>query len=388
VASIASFPVNSCELDVPNRGTWLARVTLTDAQGPVEGDVVTLALGPLSLVGTVISAGQHGGVATARVVGGHGGWRQAPTGLSFQNDANLSKKELASALASAVGETISSSNDTIGVNWSFDPLASAGSNLDLLGDWYMREDGVTVLGTRPDLAEFVATVSEYEGLEGRASCQIEEYQADRFLPGALISAASLDNSIRVKHARFLYSPNKFTVEVSSVDQSPNRLAEHAARKARFFGTYLYRIVEQIADRLELQAVDPIRGLPSQPLVAKSHGIPGVESTCIGSGEVLVVFANGDPAKPRVLAYLGGSVDVTITSPSVTITSSLALPVVQAVALAPAVDTIQTAILAFCGTITGAPNPAAAALLLQPAAATLAAAIGANIRTGSIVLEAQ
>jgi hypothetical protein len=387
VASLASFPVNSCELDIPNRGTWLARVVLTDEKGPAEGDLVTLAIGSLALVGTVIGAGQHGGVATARVVGGHSGWRQAPTGLSFQNDANLRKKDLASSIASAVGEKIKSEDETVGVNWCFDPLASAGSNLDLLGEWYMGNDGVTVLGTRPNLGEFKTTVSEFEGLEGRAVCQVEEYQADKFLPGALISADSLENSIRVKHARFLYAPKSFTIEVSSVEQAPNRLGEHAARKARFFGTYLYRIIEQISDRLNLQAVDSVKGLPNQVLVTKAHGIPGVESTCSPAGEVLIAFANGDTSKPRVLAYLGDSIDVTITSPSVTITGSYALPTPEFVALAPAVDDLVAALLVFSNACKLSADAA-----LSGAATTLSLALVNPLtdilRRSSTVLKAQ
>jgi hypothetical protein len=216
----------------------------------------------------------------------------------------LTKQNVAQALAASVGEQVEADASTIGINWSFDPLASAGANLDAIGSWYVREDGVTVLGERSGLGEFTTTVNELEGLEGRASCLIEEYQADKFLPGALISAASLENSIRVRHTRFLYSPTKFIVEISSMEPQPNRLAEHAARKSRYFGTYLYRIIEQVGDRLQLQAVDPVRGIPDQALVTKAHGIPGVESTCTPSGEVLVVFANGNPDKPRVLAYLG------------------------------------------------------------------------------------
>lgn len=313
MASLADFPINSCELDVPWRGLWLARVKLTDENGPAEGDSVTLTIGPLSLVGTVLNSGVHGGQATARVVGGAGGWRQAPTGLSFQNDANLSKSEIARALASSVGETIESERKTIGVHWTFDPLASAGSNLDALGSWYMRDDGVTVLGTRADLGTFEATVPEFDGQDGRASCSIEEYQADKFMPGALITSRTLENAIRVKHARYLYSPKSFTVEVSSTEQRANRLAEHAASRARYFGTYLYRIIEQVSDRLQLQAVDAIRGIPDQVLVTKGHGIPGVLSDCSPSGECLVVFANGDPSRPYVVSYLGSSTAVYMSS---------------------------------------------------------------------------
>jgi hypothetical protein len=384
VASLDNFPINSVELDIPQRGTWLARARLTDADGPSEGDLVTLSIGPLTLVGTVLASGQHGGVATARVVGGYGGWRHAPTGLSFQNDGNLSKRDVAQALAASVGEQVESDGGTIGINWSFDPLASAGANLDTIGSWYVREDGVTVLGERPELGEFSTVVNEFEGLAGRVSCQIEEYQADKFLPGALISAASLENSIRVRHTRFLYSPTKFVAEISSVEQQPSRLAEHAARKSRFFGTYLYRIIEQIADRLNLQAVDPVRGIPDQVLVTKAHGIPGVESTCSPSGEVLVVFANGDTSKPRALAYLGASSGETFTTPSVTFTSSSLLPTPEPVALAPAVDDMKTALIAACSAVAAAPNIGG----VVGAFATLATALGAVTRTGSIVVDAQ
>jgi hypothetical protein len=308
--------------------------------------------------------------------------------LSFQNDGNLSATEVAQALASSVGETIVSDSSTLGINWSFDPLASAGSNLDAIGSWYVRDDGVTVLGERADLPEFRAIVDEYEGLEGRASCQIEEFETPNLMPGALVSAASMNVKIRVRHTRILLSPNKLIVEVSSAEQKPLRLSEHSARKARFYATYLYRVIEQIADRLQLQAVDTTLGIPDQLLVTKAHGVPGVTSDCSSASEVLVVFANGDRSMPRVVAYLGGSDGETFTAPSVTFTSAALLPTPQPVALAPAVDTIQSALIAFCATISGAANPAAALALLQGACTTLSGVLGPNVRTGSIVVEAQ
>jgi hypothetical protein len=383
VASLAGYPINCCELDVPFRGTWLARVTLTDADGPAEGARVTLSIGPLSLVGTVLGTGVHGGVATARVVGGAGGWRKAPDGLSFQNDGNLSATEVAQALASSVGETIASDSSTLGINWSFDPLASAGSNLDAIGSWYVRDDGVTVLGERSDLPEFRAIVDEYEGLEGRASCQIEEFETPNLMPGALVSAASMNVKIRVKHTRILLSTSKLIVEVSSAEQKPLRLGEHSARKARFYATYLYRVIEQIADRLQLQAVDSSLGVPDQLLVTKAHGIPGVTSDCSSASEVLVVFANGDRSLPRVIAYLGGSDGETFTAPSVTFTSATPLPTPQPVALAPAVDTMLAALTVFSTACKASTDPA-----VQGAAVALELALQGVTRTASTVVEAQ
>jgi hypothetical protein len=384
VANLSGFPVNECELDVPDHHTWLARVTLTDADGPAEGARATLQIGPLRLIGTVIGADTFGGVRTVRIVGGAGGWRKPPGGLSFQNDGNLSRREIAQALASSVGETIIADMDTLGLNWTLDPLASAGSNLDAIGHWYVREDGATVLGERPALPEFRAVVGEYEGLRGRASCQIEEGDAAKLLPGALVSSDSMDVKIRVRHARYLLSPNRFTVEVSATEQKPLRLGEHVARKARFYATYLYRVIEQVADRLQLQAVDSSLGVPDQLLVTKAHGVPGVTSACSAASEVLVVFANGDRSMPRVIAYLGASIGETFTAPNVKFTSTFPFPPPQPVALAPAVDAIRLALLAACSAVAATPTAPG----IVAAFAGLAAALGGVTRTGSTVVEAQ
>jgi hypothetical protein len=388
VATANGFAIHEAEIDVPFRRIWLASLTFTDDQCPVEGEPVELVVGPWSALGTCIESGVHGGVATARVVAGAGGWRRAPTGLAFQNDANLSRADIAQALASSVGEEVEADSDTIGAHWSFDPTISAGSNLDELGNWYVRDDGVTVIGTRADGAEFKAIVEHFDGKHGQADLLIEESDAASVLPGALISSDSLTDSIRVRHTRFLLSPNQLVAEVYTREQDPFRGARAEVQKRRFLGTYHYRIIEQIEDRLQLQAVDSIRGLPDQLLVDKAHGLPGVTTECAPSGEVLIVFADGNRALPFVLAYLGASVEEVHTTGTATFTTASPAPEPQAVARAPAVDTIQNALLAFCATIALAPSASAAALELQTVCATLAEALTPNIRTSSIVLEAQ
>ncbi len=384
MATANNFAIHEAEIDIPFRRIWLANITFTDDQGPAENDAVTLTVGSWTAQGTCIGAGVHGGVATARVVAGAGGWRRAPPGLSFQNDANLTRADIAQALAASVGETIEADSDTVGVHWSFDSTVSAGSNLDALDDWYVQDSGATKLGTRPDGAEFKAIVERFDGKRGRAELLLEEFDAASVLPGALVSSPTLTESIRVRHTRFLLSPNKFVVEVYSREQDPMRGARHEARKLRFLGTYRYRVIEQISDRLELQAVDAIDGLPDQILVDKAHGLPGVTTECTPSGEVLIVFADGNRSRPFVCAYLGESIEEVHTTGTATFTTASPVPTPEFVALQPALDATKAALLAACAAVAATPTTPG----IVAAFAGLATALGAIQRTGSIVLEAQ
>lgn len=386
--TLNSLPIQTAEIEIPFRRNWSGIFKTTDAAAPVEGERVEFVMGSLSLIGTVLASEAFGGIAELLVVGGAGGWRMVPDGLAFQNDAVVSSFDIASALASSVGETVEVTAQSLGVHWTFDPQVSAANNLDAIGTWYMREDGVTVLGERVDGAEIRATIESLNGARGRATCVIDEEDAASFLPGSLVTSDALATPIRVRHTRYLVTPGRLSVEVSRREQTPSRLADNAAGGKRFLGTYVYRIIEQVADRLNLQVVESTKGLPSQVLVDKAHGIPGVLSQARGSGNVLVVFGDGDRSRPFVTAYLGEAETVTMTASTITLTTSAALPTPEPVALAPAVDAINSALTSFCATITAAPNPAAAALLLQGAAATLAGSIAAITRTGSLVAEAQ
>lgn len=382
--TLNSLPIQSAEIEIPYRGTWTAIVKLTDAAAPTSGERVTFAMGSLALSGTVIASDAFGGIAELRIVGGAGGWRKQATDLAFQNDAILTSSDVAQALADSVGETVVGSPQSIGVHWSFDPQVSAGNNLDAISTWYVREDGVTILGERADGAEVRATVESLSGARGRAVCVIEEAEAASFLPGALVSSAALSSSIRVKHARFLVSPNRLAVEVSRNEQLPTRLTDTAANNKRYLGTYVYRIIEQIGDRLELQIVEPTKGLPSQVLIDKAHGIPGVLSNVSPSGLVLLVFGDGDRSRPFATAYIGGAETVTMTANTITMMNASSVLSPVPVALAPALNDTLIALQAACAAVAATPTLPG----IVAAFATLNGALAAITRTGSIVVEAQ
>lgn len=313
MATCNRLPIQRAEIEIPYRRIWTARLTFTDREGPATGEPAEIMLGDLRLVGTVIEAGSFGGVATARVVAGRGGWRRTPEPLSFQNDANLNSLDIAQALASSVGETVVGTGVTLGAHWSFDTTVSAACNMDRLGAWYVREDGVTVLGLREDGAEVKSVVEDFDPARERATIPVEETALVSYLPGAIVVSESLADALPIRHVRILLTADRIYVEASSREQAVDRLAEHVTKRLRFLGTYTYRIIEQIGERLQLQSVDTIDGLPDQLLVDKAHGIPGVLSDCTESGEVLIAFADGNAGRPRVVGFLGGATTVYMSS---------------------------------------------------------------------------
>ena len=313
MATCNRLPFQRAEIEIPYRRIWTARVTFTDAAGPAAGESAEILLGDLRLVGTVIEASSFAGVATARIVGGAGGWRRVPTGLAFQNDANLNTLDIAQALGASVGETVEGTGDTLGVNWSFDPNSSAASSLDRLGSWYVREDGVTVLGIRQDGAEVNSVVEDFDPARSRATIPVEETALISYLPGNIVRSEALAETLPIRHTRILLTADRIYVYVSGREQAFDRLAEHVSRRLRFLGTYTYRIIEQVGERLQLQSVDAIDGLPDQLLVDKAHGIPGVLSDCTPGGECLIQFADGKPSLPRVVGFLGGATTIYMSS---------------------------------------------------------------------------
>jgi hypothetical protein len=91
-----------------------------------------------------------------------------------------------------------------------------------------------------------------------------------------------------------------------------RIVEHITKKTRYYGFYPYRVVEQVGDRLSLQAVGSVEGLPDQLLLDKAHGFAGVKEVCAPASLVLVGFQGGSPGAPFIAFFLPSTpVSVTI-----------------------------------------------------------------------------
>jgi hypothetical protein len=162
-------PVSALNLLIPKIGNITARVTTTtDVTSPI-GSRARLILEDLTIICTPVRGRNHLSRGNYLVVGGAGAWRLPVNSGGLRSDGGIKLSTVADALVAAVNitatsrglggrESVEVTNDrTLGS--AHVRLGMTGSaTLDTLGAWYMRPDGVTVIGSRPannPLAKFV-----------------------------------------------------------------------------------------------------------------------------------------------------------------------------------------------------------------------------------------
>jgi len=169
-------PISALNLTIPKNGNMTARVsTTTDVDAPL-GSKSQIILEDLTFVCTPVRGRNHLSRGNYFVVGGAGAWRlYVPSNPTvgarggLRSDAGIKLSSAASALVAAVNvvaarsglggrENITVQNDRV-LGPAHVRLGMTGSAcLDTFGKWYMRPDGITVIGSRPagaPMAKFV-----------------------------------------------------------------------------------------------------------------------------------------------------------------------------------------------------------------------------------------
>lgn len=99
-----------------------------------------------------------------------------------------------------------------------------------------------------------------------------------------------------------------------MDLSISELLRRFEKKIRswaiFYGHHVYRVVRQEGNRLDVQAVGSLDGLPDQLVLEKSHGLQGITQACAEGALVLVAFRGGSPGDPYIAGYLPGALPAT------------------------------------------------------------------------------
>lgn len=146
-AELNGSRVTSGTIALPYNGLWVADVQL-DVPVVASG-LVTLTLGGLSLKGSVFRMNSFTGTTFARLVGGANGWGKAVPAKEYRSQFGVKFSTIAGDAARAVGETVSVVADfTVGEFYERQN-ARAGRVLDTFAPvWWMRADGVTVVGDR------------------------------------------------------------------------------------------------------------------------------------------------------------------------------------------------------------------------------------------------
>ena len=182
-------------LGMPLYGLWMA---------DIDGDLpetftspVTLVVGNLSLVGSVVRQGSFAGQNRTRLVGGFGGWRQDVSAASYSNPSGVRLSTVLLDLAASCGEQVKPPTPDVMVGQFFVREVAPASRIlrQLVGpSWYVDALGVTQIGTRPSAAiTSPFSVEMFDTDKGEAVIATEDYAS--WVPGATFSGATASGTV-------------------------------------------------------------------------------------------------------------------------------------------------------------------------------------------------
>lgn len=152
-ASLNGVRVHDAKITIPNYGIWMADVKIAGTPSvPTTPGACTLTAGDLVLVGTATRVGVYGGVASARIVGGFGGWRQpVQKPRSWHFAAGIPLAMVLGDVSSSVGEKVTGATGLLANDYALRAGDPASLVLHQLATpyWYMSPSGVTTVGQRP-----------------------------------------------------------------------------------------------------------------------------------------------------------------------------------------------------------------------------------------------
>jgi hypothetical protein len=315
-AAINGQRCTSVTLTVGNVGPWHADCDLEadpDLSGRVE-----LAIGTLKLSGTIDprTSDAYGLQRRVRVVGGAGGWGAPVDPKAYANDAGVKARTVAEDVARAVGETIGDfvpRDERVGKAYVRQIGPASRTLEDVLGGvaWWVDYAGVTRAGPRPAVP---VAASSYQVLAYDPRDRIVTLGVDD--PGAVgigsVLSERLEAPVTVRSLELRVTAGELRVLAwcgggeSTYGQVTGLLRSIAQRATdrQLYGLYRYRVTRMAGDRVELQAVKRIVGLPDLLPLSMWPGIAGAHAELAPSAEVLVTFIEGDRAQPVVTHFAG------------------------------------------------------------------------------------
>lgn len=306
--SLATFNGNSAprvRVQVPAWGCWWAGIDLAEPVEVSGAAVLELASTPLAC--TVLSGGVADGRAAYRAVSGAGGWGKAITKKSYNDDSGVALSKVLGDVARDVGETIADVPTTrLGPHYAR-PAGYAYEVLNLLApkNWYVDFAGVTRIGKRPTVA-YTGGAPRVRNSPALGVIDLAVDTLDGIAPGMTI-----DGSLPATDVEIDLTPERLTARVYAGDragaldsQRLEAIAQVIAAldpRARYRGSYEYRVVTLAGNRLNLQPVRIASGLDDLAAVPV-RGPAGVSATVMLGETVVVTFLDADPSRPCVIAH--------------------------------------------------------------------------------------
>jgi len=312
-ASLEGRRVTGARVLVPNVGSWFADCDL-DERVELAGRV-TLQIGPLTLSGTVSDSfsGSFGEATKIRIVAGANGWSKEVAAKAYHNDAGVKAATVLGDAARAVGETITGAPDTrLGADFVrvAGPASRVLSQVLYGGPWWLDYEGVTHFEERP--TQEVAGAVDLLTFDQREQVITLATDDPRAVRVGTILRERLDAPETARAIELIMSAGKLRILAWSggAPGSPSRIVRALRAVARettepvtkFHGLYRYRVVRMSGDRVELQAVRKLAGLPDVLPVSLFAGMAGLWAKLAPSSLVLVTFIEGDPTAPILTHY--------------------------------------------------------------------------------------
>jgi hypothetical protein len=360
-ASVNGERLTVVRLTVGNFGPWIADVDFEGA--PSLSGRVTLKVGALELAGTIVAtqSGTHGLQRRARILAGAGGWSEPVAARQYHNDAGVKARLVAEDAARAVGEELGTfvpTAERVGRDYvrQTGPASRALEGVIGSAPWWVDYAGKTNVGPRPStpLGAKAYRVLAYDPRDQIITLDVPDPSAVKV--GSVLTEG-LEGPRVVRSFELRVTANELRVlawvggtelghgPITAVMRSiVQRVTDNVLH-----GHYRYRVVRMAGERVELQAVRKIVGLPDLLPLSFMPGVPGAYPELAPGAEVLVAFIEGDRAQPVVLAFAGkdapGFVPVRLTLGGAAGSPAARQGDMVEVTLPPA---------AFVGTVSGAP----------------------------------
>ena len=295
-------------------GAWVADVVL-DEVADVTG-LATLTIGDLELRGTVdpTHTGAFALGQRVRLVGGAGAWATKVAPKGYHNDAGVRASEVAADVAREVGETLDVSGygaTRLGADWAR-TRGPASRVLEQLGRaWWVDAAGLTHVGARPvaeaagayevlayDPAQRVATL----GVDDATAVGVGTILRDKLASPLVVRDLEIDATAKALRVTAWCAPADELPEQGRLVRALRSIVREALPNLAYLAPRRYRVVDQVGERLTLQAVRAAAGVPDLLLVPVSPGMAGLRAEHALGSLVVVQFLDGDPAAPIVTHF--------------------------------------------------------------------------------------
>lgn len=295
-------------------GVWCAELELPHGTEVVPSGRVVIASEALTmtLVGTVDSdhSGSFSEKKSLRVLAGGGGWQKNVRKKTYHSDIGIPLAMVATTTAAEVAEIVTVLTPKV-IGKDFIRAEGAASQVftEAGVDWWVGLDGITRVGTRlPSIQPASLVVKDWN-----PTTRMMQFTASALIePGTIIVdprfGKQVVRQVEATIAGGLVSGTLFTADAPPKSGSYSELIDDLAALSReatritFARFHEYRVIAMAGDRVELQAINPIGGLPNVLPGSVWGGISGYKATLQPASRVLVGFIGGDPRYPFVAAF--------------------------------------------------------------------------------------